>query len=322
MTAKTPTGAPGRRPSRGPVARLWRKTVWLFKLLIVLLLFAVTLLFNNIVHDVLPGQRGVLWSRFGGGTQMDRSYGEGILLTWPWDKVYVYDLREQATRLQTIVYAQDGLEITVNISVRFRLAIPELPLLHREIGPEFQEKVIGPETISTLRKVLGNYTPEMIYAKDEFGLLDELRRTLEADLDPRFFHVVSLLVLDLRLPAAVEDAIKLKLAEEQNMLSYRFRLEREEDEKVRRITEAEGIQEFEAISGVSILKWRGIEATERLATSQNAKIVMMGSGEGQLPVILNADVAGPAAAPAPEPPAPLMDATQAPAVGAAAGGSP
>ena len=294
--------------------------VWLSKLLIILLLFAVTLLFNRIVREILPGERGVLWSRFGGGTQMERSYGEGLLLTWPWDNVYIYDMREQATRLQTVVYAQDGLEITVNVSIRFRLDVPDLPLLHKEIGPDFLEKVIVPETISTLRKVLGNYTPEMIYAKDELGLLDELRRTLEADLDPRFFRVVSLLVLDLRLPAGIEDAIKLKLAEEQSMLSYRFRLEREEDEKVRRITEAEGIQEFEAISGVSILKWRGIEATEKLATSQNAKIVMIGSGEGQLPVILNADVAGAAApapaAPAPATPPPLMDAAQAPAIGA------
>jgi len=294
--------------------------VWLSKLLIILLLFAVTLLFNRIVREILPGERGVLWSRFGGGTQMERSYGEGLLLTWPWDNVYIYDMREQATRLQTVVYAQDGLEITVNVSIRFRLDVPDLPLLHKEIGPNFLEKVIVPETISTLRKVLGNYTPEMIYAKDELGLLDELRRTLEADLDPRFFTVVSLLVLDLRLPAGIEEAIKLKLAEEQSMLSYRFRLEREEDEKVRRITEAEGIQEFEAISGVSILKWRGIEATEKLATSQNAKIVMIGSGEGQLPVILNADVAGAAApapaAPAPATPPPLMDAAQAPAIGA------
>lgn len=294
--------------------------VWLSKLLIILLLFAVTLLFNRIVREILPGERGVLWSRFGGGTQMERSYGEGLLLTWPWDNVYIYDMREQATRLQTVVYAQDGLEITVNVSIRFRLDVPELPLLHKVIGPDFLEKVIVPETISTLRKVLGNYTPEMIYAKDELGLLDELRRTLEADLDPRFFTVVSLLVLDLRLPAGIEEAIKLKLAEEQSMLSYRFRLEREEDEKVRRITEAEGIQEFEAISGVSILKWRGIEATEKLATSQNAKIVMIGSGEGQLPVILNADVAGAAApapaAPAPATPPPLMDAAQAPAIGA------
>ncbi|WAS91503.1 prohibitin family protein [Nannocystis punicea] len=279
--------------------RLWRQLVWWTKTLLVVVLLVASFFFDDIVHEILPGHRAVLWKRFGGGTVTERSFAEGTLLTWPWDKLYVYDLRDLQSRPTTVVYAQDGLEITVNMSVRFHLLEADLPLFHKEIGPNFVDEVIVPETTSTLRKVLGNYTPEMIYAKDELGLLDELRRTLEKDLDPRFFALVSVLVLDLRLPEAVEAAIQAKLAEEQQMLSYKFRLEREELEKIRRTTEAEGIHEFEAVSGLSILKWRGIEATEKLATSANSKVILMGSGDGQLPVILGADAPAAPAAPGP-----------------------
>lgn len=277
--------------------RSWRRVVWTSKVVLVLLLIIVSFFFHDIVHEILPGQRGVLWLRFGGGTQTEQSYEEGTLFTWPWDNVYIYNTREQESRQTTVVYAQDGLEITVLMSIRFRLLDTDLPGLHQEIGPEYIAKVVVPESTSTLRKVLGNYTPEMIYAKDEQGLLAELHTTLEKDLNPRFFKLEAVLVLDLRLPTALNSAIQLKLAEEQNMLSYRFRLAREEDEKVRRVTEAEGIREFEAISGLSILKWRGLEVTEKLATSQNAKVVLMGTGEDKLPLLLSAD--GPATPPGP-----------------------
>ncbi len=102
--------------------------------------------------------------------------------------------------------------------------------------------------------------------------------------------LTDFLILVLRLPLTVEDAIKAKLTEEQRMLSYRFRLARERDEKQRRIIEAEGVREFEKISGLSMLRWRGIEATETLAASPNSKIILMGTGAGQLPVVLNSDV--------------------------------
>ncbi len=288
-------GAPGAAPPR---PRGWRRLLragrrfvaFVLKMLVVVVLFTIAIFFDRIVHAVHSGHLGVHWQRFGGGTVLDRTYGEGMHITWPWDEFYIYDVRVQHFDQETLVYAQDGLEITARTSIRFRPTLVNLPLLHQEIGPDYVEKIIRPESVSTLRKVLGNYTPEMIYSKDEEGLLAEIGRTLRADLNSQYFEVAAFLVLQLELPAAIEEAVQAKLTEEQKMLSYHFRLEREFDEKERRIIEAEGLAAFEQISGLSILRWRGIEATEHLASSPNAKIILMGTGEGQLPVILNADV--------------------------------
>ena len=304
--------APAAAPPLDPreEARLSRRRTWTrrlrrareiatrsFKALIVIVLFTFILFFDRIVYSVYPGQVGVLWSRFLGGTRIDHIYGEGIHIVWPWDEFYIYLTREQELRSETVIYARDGLEITVHVSVRFRPKAESVPRLHQTIGPDYIEKIIQPETTSTIRRVLGNYSPEKIYAQDEQGLLEELITTLRSELDPETYLISEFLVLELRLPTAIEDAIKAKLTEEQKMLSYRFRLDKEKDEKERRIIEAEGLRAFETISGVPILKWRGIEATEELARSPNAKIVLMGTGEGQLPVILNADFT-PSAVPA------------------------
>jgi regulator of protease activity HflC (stomatin/prohibitin superfamily) len=283
-----------RRPAaRSRLRRARDFIVFVFKALILVVLFTVAIFFDRIAHGVYPGQRGVRWERFGGGTVLDRTYEEGMHLTWPWDEFYIYDIREQHFDQDTLVYARDGLEINVKTSIRFRPKSATLPMLHHEIGPDYKDKVLVPEAVSTLRKVLGNYTPEMIYSRDEEGLLAEIGDTLREDLDARYFEVLAFLVLELRLPTNIEDAIQAKLTEEQKMLSYRFRLDRERDEKQRRQIEAEGLRDFEATSGLSILRWRGIEATENLAKSANAKIILMGTGEGQLPVILNADAGTP-----------------------------
>jgi prohibitin 1 len=69
-----------------------------------------------------------------------------------------------------------------------------------------------------------------------------------------------------------------------------FVLSKERQEAERKRIEAQGIADFQNIvaRGISeqLLRWKGIEATEHLATSQNAKMVIVGAGKDGLPLIL------------------------------------
>lgn len=69
-----------------------------------------------------------------------------------------------------------------------------------------------------------------------------------------------------------------------------FVLQRERQEAERKRIEAQGISDFQRIvaQGISqqLLTWKGIEATEKLANSSNAKVVVIGSGKDGLPLIL------------------------------------
>lgn len=272
---------------------VWWERNWVWCVIGFLLLSLVFVFFaQSIFISIHPGQRGVLWSRFGGGTVLEESYGEGIHVIFPWNFMYIYDVRRQKMAEQNLLLSSDGLSISVSWACRFYPDVTEkknLPKLHQEFGPDYPEKLVRPEVISAIRRVVGNYTPEEIYSRDEEGLLQEIRATLNQELSNKYVRIDAILLEALRLPAKLEESITDKLTQRQLVLAYQYRLESEEKERRRKIIEAQGIKEFEDISKIDILKWRGIEATVELAKSPNSKIIVIGTDSKGLPIILNTD---------------------------------
>ena len=99
----------------------------------------------------------------------------------------------------------------------------------------------------------------------------------------------SVLLRDIQLPMTLKASIEAKQQAEQESLAMSFRLQKERQEAERKRIEAQGIRDFQQIvaQGISaqLLEWKGIEATENLAKSANAKIVVIGNSKG-LPLIL------------------------------------
>jgi regulator of protease activity HflC (stomatin/prohibitin superfamily) len=253
------------------------------------LAFIAVLLSSRIIYNIRPGERGVRWARFGGGTVLDRDYPEGLRVLPPWDLMYIYNVRIQEAHDTIQVLASNGLPITLSYSVQYNPDLNKVPQLHQTYGPDYVNVMVKPEVVSALREVIGNYRPEEIYSRDEQGLLQEIYDVLAAQLIDRYVTIQALLIKELRLTPELEAAINQKLVADQNALAYEYLLKREESERARKEIEAEGIKTFERISGISIIKWRGIEATEEIAKSPNAKVVIVGTGPGGLPVILSTE---------------------------------
>jgi regulator of protease activity HflC (stomatin/prohibitin superfamily) len=237
---------------------------------------------------VEAGHRGVLFTWFG-GTQ-DEIYAEGVHLVPPWNRMVPYDTRLQ-DRLETVeILTRNGLSITLELSVRFRPKLDELPTLHREIGAQYYEKIVKPILRSEVRQIVGGYTPEEIYSTKrpevETGIFDAVKNEIEKK--PLFVEAV--LIRNVTLPPQLKAAIEDKLQEEQRALKMKYVLERETQEAERKRIEAKGIADFQKIvsAGIShnLLRWKGIEATQSLAESDNAKVVVIGSGPDGLPLIL------------------------------------
>ncbi len=116
----------------------------------------------------------------------------------------------------------------------------------------------------------------------------KIDKDFQKDADQDWLHVQDVFIKNIRLPDLVAGAIESKLEQEQKMLEYDYILQKEEKEKQRKIIEAEGIAAFlRTTGGLSILKWKGMDATRRLADSPNSKLVIIGSGEeGGMPLIL------------------------------------
>jgi regulator of protease activity HflC (stomatin/prohibitin superfamily) len=235
------------------------------------------------------GHRGIVFKTLGGGTSKEL-LGEGLHVIPIWNHVIPYDTRVHEMKEQLIVLSSNGLTLRVDASVRYRPKPDELFELQTQIGPDYDQKVIGPVVRSEARKVFGRYQPEEIYSTKreeiEKQIYDEVLRALEGK------HVIveAVLVRDVDLPEAIKTAIGDKLAEEQRAQKMRFTLDRERQEAQRKQIEAEGIAKYQSIVRQGLtgeyLQFKGIEATQKLAESPNTKIVIVGAGKGGLPVIL------------------------------------
>jgi len=176
------------------------------------------------------------------------------------------------------------------VTVRFNPMYNRIGYLHEIFGVDFINTLIIPEVRSSVRQVMGRFTAEEIYSTKrnevESTIIDETTIVLKKNnIDMR-----ALLIRSINLPQDIKAAIEMKLTREQEALAMRYVNEKERLEADRKLIEAEGIakynREVSASLTTNILKLRGIEATLKLAESPNAKVIVVGSGDDGLPLIL------------------------------------
>jgi regulator of protease activity HflC (stomatin/prohibitin superfamily) len=208
----------------------------------------------------------------------------------PWNKVIVYEVRQQELFEKMQVLSSNGLEIQLDGSAWFQPQYENLGLLHQEKGENYVSRIIQPAIRSAARSVVGRYTPEQLYSSKRDAIQKEIYDETKKIVDDQYVQLNEFLVRDVTLPNTIKDAIERKLGQEQESLEYEFRLEKAEKEAERQRIDAEGKAVANKILSASltdkILKEKGIEATLQLAQSPNSKVIVIGSGDSGLPIIL------------------------------------
>ena len=312
-------------PKRGWGRFIGRHLPGVSVVLMVALLTA-TVLYPYVVITVPSGQVGVLWKRFNGfdfycwcfvgrGTILDPKQlrNEGLHIVWPWDRLFIYDLRLHSSTQTYNAISKDGVSVIAQISIRFQLLHNSVGVLHKFIGPQYLASVVSPEIGSQAREVISQYTAQEVYTSRE-PIQEKIRNNSQKSLgthlnnliqpeameqpDPKNFNdflqnsiqILDTLVLSIELPPAIVAAINRQTEQFYQIQEFKFRVEREAQESKRKQIEANGIAAFQRTvsQGISdsYLRWRGIEATLALAQSSNAKIVIIGNGKDGLPIIL------------------------------------
>jgi regulator of protease activity HflC (stomatin/prohibitin superfamily) len=264
-----------------------RQSLIIVGLVIVILL----LIFSSRMFFVIrPGERAVVFHSISGVLDKENIRGTGLHLIAPWDKMFRYNVREQPREETMDVLDKNGLSVNVDVTVRFNPIYNRIGELHEVFGVDFVNTLVVPEVRSAVRQVMGRYTAEEIYSTKrnevEQSIIDETALNLkENHVDMR-----ALLIRSINLPPDIKAAIENKLTREQQALEMTYINERERLEAERKLIEAKGIADYNrtvnASLSTNIIKLRGIEATLKLAESTNAKIVVVGSGEDGLPLIL------------------------------------
>ncbi|MCP4459925.1 MAG: prohibitin family protein [Cytophagales bacterium] len=247
---------------------------------------------SSIFYKIEAHERAVLFKSLSGELMKDDIIQPGWNIKAPWNDIYKYEVSEQTVEENMDVLDKNGLNITVDVTVRFHPKYDKIGELQENFRGDYMNRLVVPETRSTVRQVMGRYTAEEIYSTKrpevEAAIKEENRLVLGAvgnEVEMR-----SLLIRSIKLPDQIKQAIENKLKQEQEALAYQFRLDKEKSEAERKRIAAEGEAKANQIINSSLtnalLKMRGIEATQDLAKSPNAKVVVIGSGKDGMPLIL------------------------------------
>jgi regulator of protease activity HflC (stomatin/prohibitin superfamily) len=255
-----------------------------------IILFICVYFINNIFVIIYPGEAGVKYLLFFGGTVVDKVYPEGFHLMWPWDKMYKYNVRVQQIAHEFDVLSKNGLKVHLYISVRYYPEYDLLGVLHQKVGPDYAETVIIPEIEQVLRLIIGQMDAEEIYTTGRSIIEKSLNEATE-QVAQRFIIVDNVIIKKIVLPEQVEKAIQNKMEEKQIAEAHIYKIEKQQREAERKRIEAEMMKEYNDIVNTSltpeILEWMAIQATLELSKSENSKVVVVGSGKRGLPIFGN-----------------------------------
>lgn len=227
------------------------------------------------------------------GMVSDNTLKAGVNLVNPMANVIKFSIKTQELKEVMEVPSEEGLSVSLEISLLYRLNPDQANQIYKTVGPNYGDIILIPQFRSVVRGVTAKYQAKALYTASREALANEIMGELENLVGPRGINVEAAALREIKLPSRLTQSIEEKLQAEQESERMQFVLKREEQEAERKRIEAKGISDFQNIvsEGINeqLLKWKGIEATEKLAQSTNTKIVVIGSGKDGLPIILGGD---------------------------------
>lgn len=251
------------------------------------ILVVLFILLMSSTTSIPTGNVGVL-TLFGKVT--GETLGEGIHLVNPLKSVQKLSIQTQSVKESASVPSNEGLMLALDTSLLFHLDSGKAAEVYQTVGADYADKIVEPMLRSEIRASTSSHTANALYTNARELVQQQIQDNLTKQLAPHGVVVENVLLRDVQLPAMLKGSIEAKQQAEQDALRMNFILQKEKQEAERKRIEAQGIADFQKIvaTGISnqLLEWKGIEATEKLATSSNAKVVVIGNPKNGLPLVL------------------------------------
>jgi prohibitin 1 len=214
----------------------------------------------------------------------------GIQFANPLARVVTMSIKTQELKEVMDVPSKEGLTMNVECSVLFHLDPEKAADVYRTIGQDYIPVILEPQFRSVTRGVTAGFEAKALYTSEREHLAQVITGDLQKLLGPRGVLIESTPLRRLTLPQRITTAIEEKLSADQESQRMEFVLLKEKQEAERKRIEAAGVADFQRIvaQGISpeLLRWKGIEATTKIAESPNSKVIVIGSGKDGLPLIL------------------------------------
>jgi regulator of protease activity HflC (stomatin/prohibitin superfamily) len=226
------------------------------------------------------------------GTVSEKTLTPGMNPVNPMARVVKFSWQMQENQESMQVLSREGLTIGLEISALYRMNPDSAARVYQTIlGGDYQEIILIPQFRSTSRAVTASLQASALYSTERERLGELIQSELAKVGGPRGIIVESTPLRNVALPPQLTEAIEQKQRADQESQRMEFILAKERQEAERKRIEARGIADFQTIvsQGISdqLLRWKGVEATEKVANSPNTMVIIIGSGKDGLPVILD-----------------------------------
>ncbi len=237
------------------------------------------------------------------GKVQDKVLESGLHIINPAVEITVFDVRLQTYTMSAVssegqkdgddairVLSSDGLEVTIDLSVQYKVNPDKAPFIMQNIGEDYLEKVVRPVARTAIRDNAVNYAAVDLYSVKRQEFQEKINRFITANFAKRGLELQQILVRNITLPASVRASIESKINAEQDAQKMQFVLQKEKQEAERKRVEAQGIADYQKILSTGLsdkqLQYEAIKAQIAIATSPNAKVIIMGAGKGN-PIMLS-----------------------------------
>lgn len=225
------------------------------------------------------------------GNVNDNTLKPGVNLVNPVARIIKYSFKTQELKENMTVPSKEGLPVQLEISLLYRVDPAMANEIYKSVeSGDYLNVILTPQFRSVVRGVTSKFEAKALYTGAREQLATEIITELQKNVGSRGITIEDAPLRQIILPPGLSRSIEEKLQAEQESQRMSFILQKETQEAERKRIEAKGIADFQSIVSkeinANLLKWKGIEATEKLASSPNAKIVVIGSGKDGLPLIL------------------------------------
>jgi regulator of protease activity HflC (stomatin/prohibitin superfamily) len=226
------------------------------------------------------------------GVVSDNTLRAGINVVNPMANVIKYSIQTQEHKETMQVLSREGLTIGLEVSALYRLNPDSAARVYKTVaGGDYETIILIPQFRSICRAVTASFQASALYSTERERLGATIQEELAKTVAPRGVTIENTPIRNVALPTQLTEAIEQKQRADQESQRMEFILTKEKQEADRKRIEAKGIADFQTIvaAGISdqLLRWKGIEATEKLASSTNTKVIIVGAGKDGLPIILD-----------------------------------
>jgi regulator of protease activity HflC (stomatin/prohibitin superfamily) len=241
---------------------------------------------SRLLVIVPPGNVGIVNSF---GKISDNTLDSGVYVVNPFAKVINFSTRLKDIKENIDTTSQEGLSLNLDVSLQYKLDPQKAAIVYKTIGTDEKQLIIS-RFRSTVRAITANYSASAIYSTKRQEVAQKIDEELTKEIPSLGFIVEQALLRNVKMPETLQTAIQEKLKAEQENEQMKFVLEKERQEAERKRIEAKGIADSQKIiaGGLTnqVLQLRSIEATEKIAQSNNSKIVVIGSEKGGIPILI------------------------------------